>query len=501
MASLLNGLSAMGQGVAAFAGTAGLEQQKSDLARQTAVLADQLATTRESTLQGQQQTFASGEAEKSRTATAALEQARLGSAAALQQSAQTFGAEQQSRQQTFAGGEAEKARQAQINLERMRLTQPPESIRMLQYLGVPIPGLSSNSTAASATVSPSGDGFEPQSSNGPAADASPAPATNAAATAEQPAFSRADLTNPLIAKLLGEPVPGSDDAIRRAVAKGVAIDPEFKGKAADQQAMEVENRLAIAKGTIASPATRDALAASIASYQLSPLDQRARQMAGGPETMKKVLELNPNYQEGRYPEINKVMSAFASGKQGDVIRSLNVGVQHLAVIDAAGEAMKNNNVQALNSLQNMFEQQFGAPEPTTFNGLKQIVGTEIEKAVAGGIGASADRDRLMKALDSASSPAQLKAITDGFRSLMVGQLSGLKSQYEDGTDFKSGPFAFENKLVPETKAALGLRSEGSGGKAPAAPALTIPSWVKPGDQYSPSRGQARGADGTLYGPQ
>jgi hypothetical protein len=71
MPSLMNGLSALGQGVSAFAGTAGLELQKSQLANQSAVLADQLATVRETTLQGQQQNFQSGENTKSQAATAA----------------------------------------------------------------------------------------------------------------------------------------------------------------------------------------------------------------------------------------------------------------------------------------------------------------------------------------------------------------------------------------------------------------------------------------------
>lgn len=69
---LMNGLSALGASTAAFAGTAGLEQQKSDLAKQSMVLADQLATTRESagrqeagqiamTAAQQQQGFTAGE--------------------------------------------------------------------------------------------------------------------------------------------------------------------------------------------------------------------------------------------------------------------------------------------------------------------------------------------------------------------------------------------------------------------------------------------------------
>jgi hypothetical protein len=142
--------------------------------------------------------------------------------------------------------------------------------------------------------------------------------------------------------------------------------------------------------------------------------------------------------------------------------------------------LENGNIQALNSLKNVFEQQFGAAPPTTFDGMKQIVGTEIEKAIAGGIGSSADRDRIMAALSRANSPAQLQAITDGFRSLMVGQLIGLKQQYEEATGFKSGPFAFENKLVPATLKRLGPIS----GDATATKTAT-PAAVTPPDKNAP----------------
>jgi hypothetical protein len=54
----------LGSGVAQFAGQAGLEQQKSDLANQTAVLADQLATTRESAGRTQAGEIAATAAEK-----------------------------------------------------------------------------------------------------------------------------------------------------------------------------------------------------------------------------------------------------------------------------------------------------------------------------------------------------------------------------------------------------------------------------------------------------
>lgn len=447
--SLLNGLSAMGQGIAAFAGPAGLEAQKADLAQQQLKLADQLATVRES----------SGRQEAGQIAAAAATQAQGATAANV------------ATEQAGATGRTAMTEAGSMARTQATINAPPETIKLLRALGVPLPGDAQPATPAAGPRS----GTAPAAPSGSAPDASSsnvsAPAASGSATT--------DLTNnPIVAKALGLGAPGSDAANRQAIASDVNNDPKFKGSTVGQRAAEIESRLAVAAGKMTDPESRNAMATAIASYQLAPLTNFALTKAGGPETMAKVIQLNPDYQEARYPEVSKAMSAFGSGKQGDVIRSLNVGVQHLAVIDQAGEAMKNNNVQALNSLQNMFEQQFGAPEPTTFNGLKQIVGTEIEKAVAGGIGASADRDRLMKALDSASSPAQLKSITDGFRALMIGQLSGLKSQYEDGTGFKTGPFAFENKLVPETKTALGLRSGGSEGAA-AQPAAKPAAGPKP----------------------
>lgn len=69
--SLMNGLSSLGAGVDKFAGNAGLELQKSQLAQQTAILADQLATTRESAGRVQSGDIAAKAATQAQGATAA----------------------------------------------------------------------------------------------------------------------------------------------------------------------------------------------------------------------------------------------------------------------------------------------------------------------------------------------------------------------------------------------------------------------------------------------
>lgn len=62
--SLMNGLAGLGQGVAEFAGRAGLEQQRADLAMKQTVLADQLAGAREETSDTRRAGFAATAAEK-----------------------------------------------------------------------------------------------------------------------------------------------------------------------------------------------------------------------------------------------------------------------------------------------------------------------------------------------------------------------------------------------------------------------------------------------------
>ena len=376
---------------------------------------------------------------------------------------------------------------------------PPDVIKILNALHMMPDQTAAGSgggSAAAAAPAPSDGAAAPSDTSAFAIDGSNAapsaqtggaagPASPGGAASTAPTNQNANLGQTIVEKALLGYTPGSDAANRAAIASDINNDPQFKYATAGQKAVEAEMREAVATGKMADPATRQLMGTAIGNYQLPGLSNYALAKPGGPEIMAAALKANPDYQAARYPEVNAAMTAFGTGTQGNIVRSINVGVQHLAVVDQAGAALANHDTRTLNSLQNEFESQFGRPEPTTFDALKQIVGTEVEKAVAGGIGASADRDRLMQALDRANSPAQLQAVTNGFRSLMVGQLAGLKTQYDDATGMKTGPFAFDNKLVPETKTALG-NFHGTPTAAPpvpqpAAPTPGIPAWVKPGE--------------------
>ncbi len=143
---------------------------------------------------------------------------------------------------------------------------------------------------------------------------------------------------------------------------------------------------------------------------------------------------------------------FASGPEARAVRSFNVVTQHLGVLQETVDALKNNNVQKLNQLQQTFAQQFGSPVPTNFDAVKTIVTNEMNKAIIGGAGAVFDRAEIQSTMSKAQSPEQIQGVIKNYIKLAAGQLSGLQKQYESGTGKKD----FDQRFIsPTTKALMG----------------------------------------------
>lgn len=142
---------------------------------------------------------------------------------------------------------------------------------------------------------------------------------------------------------------------------------------------------------------------------------------------------------------------FTSGKQGDTVRSFNVLVDHLDTLKEAAGALKNGDIRLFNRWKQTWATNSGNPAPTNFDGVKALVGDEIVKAVVGGAGALADREEVKKDLDKASSPKQLFELVEHYNKLALGQLKGLRKQYETATGLKN----FGDMLLPGTLSALG----------------------------------------------
>jgi hypothetical protein len=144
------------------------------------------------------------------------------------------------------------------------------------------------------------------------------------------------------------------------------------------------------------------------------------------------------------------LRAFNTGKQGDTTRSLSVAVEHLDTLGKLSDALNNGDTKALNSVSNLWKNQTGQTAPSNFDTAKQIVADEVVKAVVGGGGSNADREKAAATVDAAKSPAQLKGAISTYTQLMKGQLTGLGNQYTVSTRRKD----FMQRLTPRARAIL-----------------------------------------------
>ena len=105
------------------------------------------------------------------------------------------------------------------------------------------------------------------------------------------------------------------------------------------------------------------------------------------------------------------------------------------------------DIRAFNTIGNLVAKQTGQPAPTNFDAAKQIVTSEVIKAVVASGGGVRERQEAEANFASASSPAQLKGVIDSYKKLLGGQLNSLGLQYENGT----GRTDFNKKLTPAAK--------------------------------------------------
>lgn len=159
------------------------------------------------------------------------------------------------------------------------------------------------------------------------------------------------------------------------------------------------------------------------------------------------------YLAAEYPARAKALAAFASGKQGDSVRSFNAVMDHTEKVREAAEALQNGKVPALNKIGNWFNTEIlGKGDLPALEILKANVGAEITKAIATTPGAEAERQAALKAVSDASTPEQFNKALDKVQSLGAGQLSALQRQYVDATGLDED--RFQHKLSPASVRAL-----------------------------------------------
>jgi len=146
-----------------------------------------------------------------------------------------------------------------------------------------------------------------------------------------------------------------------------------------------------------------------------------------------------------FGEIQKAEKDFGTGKQGQQLNSLNVGISHVETLRELGDALNNKDITKFNQYAQDWAAATGNPAPTNFDTAKNIVGTEIMKALVAGGGGVEERRTMQDSFNRAQAPEQLNQAMDTAERLLSGQFVGLKKQYEQTTKRDD----FGKRLTPE----------------------------------------------------
>lgn len=170
------------------------------------------------------------------------------------------------------------------------------------------------------------------------------------------------------------------------------------------------------------------MAQAIAAGKAAPITGFALAKPQGQTVMRRVFEINPNYDETTYSAKNAAAKAFTSGQQGNALRSVATANAHLDQLGELVDALNNGNIQVVNRVANAYQTQTGNPAPTNFDAVKNIIGQEVVKAIVAGGGSAGERDEAAKTFSTASSPQQLKQAIQHYRMVMHAQQQNLLEQ-------------------------------------------------------------------------
>lgn len=187
--------------------------------------------------------------------------------------------------------------------------------------------------------------------------------------------------------------------------------------------------------------------------QLQSFLQRGRSMRS-PQSVAvaKYLEEHPDATSediekfaGEFTSVQKADRDFATGKQGQQLNSLNVGISHIETLRQLGDALKNGDITRFNDVAQKWAAETGNPAPTNFDTAKRIVGTEIMKALVAGGGGVGEREAMQDSFSRAASPEAISGALDTAETLLAGQFVGLGKQYQQTTKRDD----FEERLTPQ----------------------------------------------------
>ncbi len=208
---------------------------------------------------------------------------------------------------------------------------------------------------------------------------------------------------------------------------------------------------------------------AIADGRMSPpggMSLKSPQIQG---LMRDVAQYEPGFDLTSWTARNKTRADVSSGKMGQNISSFNTAIGHLETLANAAEDLNNSSFPVYNNIANLVISAKGDPRVNKFEVARTAVADELTRAFRGSGGNVHDLVQWEKAINSAGSPAQLKAAVGQAVELLRSRIEAVGDQYSRGMGKTTDPLTL---LSP--KAATAIRKLSGEPEPEAKPAQATP---------------------------
>ncbi len=123
---------------------------------------------------------------------------------------------------------------------------------------------------------------------------------------------------------------------------------------------------------------------------------------------------------------------MTSGKGGQLITAYRTAYDHLDMLQKAGDALQNGDIQSINKVANAWQQETGSPGPTNFDSVKTMLTGELANVAKVTGATDSEIQSYKEQINRAASPEQLKGVIQTNQDLMDQKVAEQAKQYESG---------------------------------------------------------------------
>lgn len=181
------------------------------------------------------------------------------------------------------------------------------------------------------------------------------------------------------------------------------------------------------------------------------------------DVMQKVYQVDPEWNEQRA----QIRKAFTTGPDGKNIGALNTAAVHLDTLAEAAKGLDNGSFRPGNQLFNSVRTMFGSSAPTTFEGIRDAVASEMASALKGNA-TDIEIASLKKQIMAQNSPQQLGDLINNHLHILDQKLNTYRERYQQ----QNPDDTVWNPVLPSAGKVFqkhGLDSGGAPATTPSAP--------------------------------